>query len=181
MRTDFFFQFYKSVVNFLLIKGVNLVSASSHSFGLVLTQSKPTCCILQLWILTEKGPPKQACEQGYTRVNTAQWIQASPGAPCLSLSQPFIPFQDSLSYLITKGSRLLSYNNKLCSESQWFSQVANRVIGLIGISVAKRTRNPLVWIQRHGSKCFRVLIENENDAEFNWQDIDHRPFFITPV
>lgn len=80
-----------SVVNFLLIKGVNLVSASSHSFGLVLTQSKPTCCILQLWILTEKGPPKKACEQGYTIVNTGK-----SGAPCLSLSQPSIPFQDSL-------------------------------------------------------------------------------------
>lgn len=92
-----------SVVNFLLIKGVNLVSASSHSFGLVLTQSKPTCCILQLWVLTEKGPPKKACEQGYTIVNTGK-SQSS-----LSQSLPALhPLPGFSSYLITKDNRLLS-------------------------------------------------------------------------
>lgn len=33
-----FFLFYKSVLNFFLIRQVNIASASSHSFGLVLIQ-----------------------------------------------------------------------------------------------------------------------------------------------
>lgn len=40
-----FFPFYKNILNFFLIKQVNLASASSHSFGFVLTQ-QATCCIL---------------------------------------------------------------------------------------------------------------------------------------
>lgn len=35
---DFFFQFYKSVLNLFLMKQVSRASASSHSSGLMLTQ-----------------------------------------------------------------------------------------------------------------------------------------------